>query len=151
MIDVLESIENQLTSFTKILGYNEIHGKIISALLIEEGCLSLDELKKKTRYSLSSISVSIEILEIIGVIKKFKNPGDRKIYVRLEGDILEFLRNAILIKLQNEIKDTLEELQKGKESSNAKVKIIITNIEKEFKRIDLYIQELANVKIPKQQ
>lgn len=149
MIDILDNIQNQLASFTRILGYNEIHGKIIAALLIEDGKLSLDQIKNKTKYSLSSISVSIEILEIIGVVKKFKNPGDRKIYVKLEGDILAFLRNAILIKLQNELKNTLDELEKSKKSGNVKINKIISNLEKEFKRIDLYIKELSSVKLPK--
>ena len=51
--------EDILATFSELastLGYSPIHGKIIGALLVEGGPLSLQELAKRTKYSSGMIS-----------------------------------------------------------------------------------------------
>ncbi|MEM7819411.1 MAG: hypothetical protein QXD48_01115 [Candidatus Aenigmatarchaeota archaeon] len=148
---MLEDVEDKIyTTFASVassIGYSEVHGRIIAALLVAGKPLSLNELCKLTKYSPSSISLSLDLLELIGIIKKMKNRGDRKLYVRLDGDLLEGLRKAFLFKLQKEINATLIEFEKYKSDRNTRK--LIKMLEKEVKRLDKYVKSLAEVKLPK--
>lgn len=143
--DVEDRIHATFAATATSIGYNEVHGRIISALLVENKPLSLQELSRKTGYSLASISLSLDLLELVGIIRKSKQ--NRRIYAKIEGDILEGLRNAMLLKIQKNIIITLAEFEKYK--SNKKAKKTITVLEKEIKRLQNYVDRLAEVKLPK--
>lgn len=145
--DVQEKIYATFSAVASSLGYSEVHGRIISALLVAGQPLSLEELSRQTTYSLPSISLSLDLLEILGVIKRVKHKGDRKLYVRLDGDLLEALRNALLLKLQKEIAQTLNELEQLK--TDERSRRTVKTIEQEIKRLDEYVKRLAKVPIPK--
>lgn len=144
-MDAEEKIHSTFASVATSLGYSEVHGRIISALLVAGKPLCMEELAQKTKYSPASISLSLDLLEIIGIIKKLKDPGDRKLYARIEGDLIEGLRNAMILKLQKEITGTLTELASMKD---AKTKKAVSTVEREVKRLQEYVRRLSEVKIP---
>lgn len=144
-------LSKTFAEITSFLGYSEIHGRIIAALIMARGPLSLNELSKATGYSASSISLSLDLLEMLGIVKKFKKIGDRKLYVELSGDLLEGLRKALFLKAKRSIENALEkfdELEKQAEGEE-KIKKAIELLKKEMKRIERYIDELYKVKLPK--
>ncbi|MBI2173036.1 MAG: hypothetical protein HYT73_02370 [Candidatus Aenigmarchaeota archaeon] len=144
-----KSIYSTFSAVASTLGYSEVHGMIISSLLVENKPLCLDDIAKKTGYSLSSISISLDLLELVGIIRKMKNTGDRKIYVKLEGDLLESLKTAFILKLKKEILKTKMEMSKHRSDSKDKnTSQMIFTMEKELKRLDTYIDRLAQVQIP---
>jgi DNA-binding transcriptional regulator GbsR (MarR family) len=145
--DAKDKIYSTFAAVASSLGYSEVHGRIIAALLVAGKPLSLDELCKMTKYSAGSISLSLDLLELVGIIKKLKNRGDRKLYVKIEGDLLDGLRKAFLLKLQKEINATLIEFDRYK--SDKKAKKTISILEREVKRLDEYVSKLAEVKLPK--
>ena len=148
-IEFRKSIYSTFSAVASTLGYSEVHGMIISSLLVENKPLCLDDIAKKTGYSLSSISISLDLLELVGIIRKIKNTGDRKIYVKLEGDLLESLRTAFILKLKKEILKTKMEMSKHRSDSKDKnTSQMICTMEKELKRLDTYIDRLAQVQIP---
>jgi DNA-binding transcriptional regulator GbsR (MarR family) len=109
--------------------------------------MCLYDIVKTTGYSSASISLSLDLLEIVGIIKKFKHKGDRRLYVRLDGDLIEGLRNALLLKLRKEIAQTLNELEEmKKDEKNRKT---VKTIEKEIKRLQEYVTRLSKVPLPK--
>ncbi|KHO47680.1 MAG: hypothetical protein QT00_C0002G0340 [archaeon GW2011_AR5] len=142
----LEKIHSTFASVATSLGYSEVHGRIISALLVADRPLSMDELIMQTKYSSASISLSLDLLEIIGIVKKLKDRGDRKLYARLEGDLIEGLRNAMMLKLQKEIRGTLSELELLK---NPKTRKSVSAVENEVKRLQEYIRRLSEVDVPR--
>lgn len=142
-------IHSLFASLTSSLGYSEIHGHIIGSLLVEGRPLSLDELAKKTGYSLASVSLSLDLLEFFGVIKKFRIKGNRKIYIKIDGDLLNVLKTLLLMKIQKNIKNTFSEFEKYKNTSDKKVLRTIEIMEKEIKRLEKYVNELSKVEIPK--
>jgi len=148
MIDAKEKIYETFSSVTKSIGYSEVHARIISALLVADSKLSLQELSRKTGYSLASLSLSLDLLELLGMISKHKNKGDRKLYVSLSGDLIEGLRNAMLLKVQKELNNTFNEFDKYRNTKNKKTKKAITILEKELKRLDEYMKRLAEVEVP---
>lgn len=149
MTVVEDRIYSAFASIASSLGYSDIHGRIISALLVADKPLCLQDLSRKTKYSDSAISLSLDLLELVGIIKKRKNMGDRKLYITLEGDLIEGLRRALTLKIQKEIITTLAEFEKYK--YDKKNEHIISVFEKEIKRLQEYVDRLASVEIPKKE
>ena len=128
------------------LGYSDVHGRIIAALLVAGKPLSLEELSRRIGYSTSSVSLSLDFLELLGVAKRVKKIKDKKLYVELKGDLLDCLRKVVLFKTQKNIEETLKEFDKIEKSkeTNKTIKIL----EKEIKRLEKYINLLSKVKLP---
>ena len=145
-----KDIYSTFANVASTMGYSEIHGRIIAALLVSDGELSLDKLSKKIGYSGSSVSISLDLLELLGMIKKIKKPGDRKLYVKLEGSLLSGLKKAFLIRIRKSVDDTLgkfeeykKELKKSKEKTLLKT---IKKLENEIKKLERYLNLVSRLK-----
>ncbi|MCD6590610.1 MAG: hypothetical protein J7K72_01415 [Candidatus Aenigmarchaeota archaeon] len=153
--EVEKSIFNTFTEITKTMGFSPIHGNIIAALFVYDKMLSLKDLARKTGYSTSMISISLDFLELLGIIKKVKKPTDRKLYIRLNGDLLFTLKNIFLMRISKSIGDSLNDLQrykkilsrlKGKEKAD--VLKAVVSLEAQIKRLDTYLKILSDIEMP---
>ena len=72
-----------------------------------------------------------------------KKPKDKKLYVELQGDLLDCLRKVVLFKTKKNVETTLEEFKKHS-ASNSSIKVL----EKELLRLKKYIELLSKVKLP---
>ncbi len=145
-MDSEKEIYSLFSNVASELGYSEVHGRIIAALLVEGKSLSLDELRTKIGYSASSVSLSLDFLEMLDVVRRVKKTSDKKLYIELQGDLLECLRKAILFKAEKNIDSTLEEFEKYK---NGETRKTVKILEKEIKRLKRYINLLSKVKLPR--
>jgi DNA-binding transcriptional regulator GbsR (MarR family) len=152
--DIEKDIYSSFASTTTTIGYSEIHGMIIGALTVSGKRLSLQELSEKTGYSISTLSLSLDLLEFFGMVKKIKNAGDRKLYVELQGDLLEGLKNAFIMKIQKSTNDTLvrfksysQSLDNSKGADKEKVKSVLKILEDEIQRLNKYIGLLSKIKL----
>jgi len=145
-MDTEKEVYSLFSNVASSLGYSEVHGRIIAAMLVERKPMSLDKLRTKIGYSSSSVSLSLDFLEMIGVVRRVKKPLDKKLYIKLQGDLLECLRRVILFKAQKNIDSTLEEFEKYK--NNSDMKRTVNVLEKELKRFERYINLLSKVKLP---
>ena len=153
--DIEKDIYSTFADIASTIGYSEIHGRIIAALIVSNKKLSLQELAKETGYSTSTISLSLELLEFLEMIKKIKKVGDRKLYVELHGDLLKGLKRAFLIKIQKNVNDTLNRfeeyekiLKKSKDIHKKKVLNTLKTLEKEVRRLDKYLNLLSKLRLP---
>jgi DNA-binding transcriptional regulator GbsR (MarR family) len=153
--DIEKDIYSTFADIASTIGYSEIHGRIIAALLVANKKLSLQELSKNIGYSTSTISLSLDLLELLGMIKKIKKVGDRRLYVELHGDLLKGLKRAFLIKIRKNVDDTLKRfkeyekiLKKSKDSHKKKVLNTLKTLEKEVKRLDKYLNLLSKLRLP---
>ncbi|NIO44655.1 MAG: hypothetical protein GTN36_03835 [Candidatus Aenigmarchaeota archaeon] len=153
--EIKKDIYSSFSDIASSIGYSDIHGRIIAALLVSDRKLSLQDLAKETGYSISTISLSLDLLEFLGMIKKIKKVGDRKLYVELQGDILEGLKKAFILKVQKNITDSLnsfedykEILKESKDKNKKKVMILLSTLEEEIKKLDNYINLLSKLKLP---
>ena len=128
---------------------------IIGALLVNNKRLSLQELAEETGYSLSTVSLSLDFLEVMGMIKKVKNVGDRKLYIELQGDLLEGLKRAFVLNLQKNISGTLENFERSKtdldgikSEESKKVRKALETLEGQVKRLENYINMFSKLKLP---
>ena len=152
--DIEKDIYSSFASIASTIGYSEIHGRIIAALMVSGRKLSLQDLAKKTGYSISTLSLSLDLLEFLGMIKKLKNAGDRRLYIELHGTLLEGLRRAFVVRIQKSVTDNLKRFEEYKESLNAsedkdkkKVMKVLNILEDEVVRLDKYINMLAKLKL----
>jgi len=150
--DEIISIFGQVASS---IGYSPLHGKIIAILMVKDKPVSLQELAKETGYSVSMISLSLDLLEVLGVVRKVKKTADRKLYVEMTGDLIETLKNAVVIKVEKNIKNSLDEFERVKKHLNTlpsderqKTMIIFEKLESEIKRLGTYIKLLSRIRIP---
>ncbi|MBN2203036.1 MAG: GbsR/MarR family transcriptional regulator [Candidatus Aenigmarchaeota archaeon] len=152
--DIEKGIYTTFAEIATAIGYSEIHGRVIGALLVSNKKLSLNELAKKTGYSLSTVSLSLDLLEFLGMIKKTKKAGDRKLYVELHGNLLEGLKKAFIMRIQksidgtlakfDEYKDELEIIKDGEEKKNVMKALNI--LEDEVNRVNKYVGLLHKLK-----
>lgn len=154
--EIERKILSSFANVTKALGYSDVHGKIIGALLIEGKPLSLQELSKKINYSLAMTSLSLDFLELTGVIKKIKESGDRKLYITIDGDMIDCLRKIVLYKTQRTVEDSLAEFKNLEEAATKlrgekrrKLVRTIKILEKELLRLKKYLAILSDVEIPR--
>jgi len=83
-------------------GLDELSSKLIGILFIEPHEITLDELKERTGYSLSAVCSAMKFLERIGIVKRSKKPGYRKVYFYMEKDMTSML-TEIVKKLENNV------------------------------------------------
>jgi DNA-binding transcriptional regulator GbsR (MarR family) len=138
------------------IGYSPIHGKIIGALLVEGKALSLQELAERTDYSPGMVSLSLDLLEVLGVVKRVKKTGDRKLYIKLEGDLLEVLKNAVAIKVRKGIEHSLADVSEKRKKVAAmkeseereRLAKTLDAFERELRRLSRYVSLLSGMKLP---
>lgn len=153
--EIEEKVYSTFAEVAGTLGYSPVHGKIIGALLVRGPELSLKDLAEETGYSVSMISLSLDLLELLGVIKKVKKPGDRNLYVSLQGDLLGALKNAITIRVQKSITSTLSDFEKSREelkslspAERKRMEKTLEILEKEIKRLERYMNLLSRIRLP---
>jgi DNA-binding transcriptional regulator GbsR (MarR family) len=152
--EIEKEIYSSFASIAASIGYSEIHGRTIAALMVSNNRLSLQELAEKTGYSISTLSASLDLLEFFGMVKKIKNVGDRKLYVELHGDLLEGLKRAFVMKVQKSITESLERfigykesLKTSKDKDKEKVVDALNILEKEIQRLNKYVGLLSKIKL----
>ncbi len=62
----------------KIKGYSDACGVLRGTLFLADQPMSLDELVENTGYSKSTISVNMNILESLGLVRRVVVPGDKR-------------------------------------------------------------------------
>jgi DNA-binding transcriptional regulator GbsR (MarR family) len=75
-------------------GLEELTAKLLTILYFSPSEVSMDELAKKTGYSLSSVSNKLKMLEDIWV-QKSKKPGTKKIFYYMEKDLVSINQRKI--------------------------------------------------------
>jgi DNA-binding transcriptional regulator GbsR (MarR family) len=150
---VSEVEQGILSSFGQVaesIGYSQVHGKIIGVLLVNGGEMSLQDIAKRTGYSVPMISLSLDLLDVLQVVKKIKKSGDRNIYASLSGDLLECLKKAFVIRLEKSIGESLHGFESIKRNSkvNKDEKKALEILEREIKRLERYVGLLSKIRLP---
>jgi DNA-binding transcriptional regulator GbsR (MarR family) len=153
--EIKEKIYSAFANIAKSLGYSEVYGRIIACLIIHEGPVALSEVAQETGYSPPMVSLSIDFLETVGMVKRVKRPGDKKLYLQSSGNLLDGLKKVILVKIQNSVSTSLKEFEeyrkelkelKKKESKNLLKAIGL--LEKEIRKMDEYVKNLSEMNLP---
>lgn len=154
-MQIERKVLDSFATVAETIGYSPLHGKIIAALLLEGKPISLNELAKETGYSTSMISLSLDFLEVMEVIKKVKKAGDRKLYVQLNGDLLSILKKAIVMRVKKVISNSLNDFEESKKQLHSisgdekkRLEKAINTLEGEIKRLEYYVSLLEGIDLP---
>jgi DNA-binding transcriptional regulator GbsR (MarR family) len=155
MMEIERKIYSAFSEVAASIGYSPLHGSIIAALLVSGSSLSLQDLARKTGYSTSMVSLSLDFLEVLGIIKKVKKSADRKLYIELNSDLLESLRSIILTRIQKSVKESYLDFEEAKKkmkgvSGERKKELLnaINILESQIKRLEKYINFLSKINLP---
>ncbi len=86
----------------KSYGTDSLTSNIISIIYLEPEAVSLDEIAKRTGYSLASISNKIKQIELFAPIRRVKKPGSKKTYLFMEKGMFKVFKTQM--KKHREIK-----------------------------------------------
>jgi DNA-binding transcriptional regulator GbsR (MarR family) len=141
-MEMMESTKSPKEQFIELIaglqrakGLDELTSKLFGILFIETKDIALDELAKRTGYSLSAVCTSMKMLERSGIVKKSRKPGSKKIYLYMEGDLMSMFieimkRSENMVSMLKErvpgIIDDYRKLEKSGKSdtSNEELRII---------------------------
>ena len=91
-------------------GMDETGKAIFYNLYLEPGEIPMEELAKKTGYSLATICNKIKFLEHTGLLKKTRKPGTRKVFVYMEKNFLESTKRHFISQHEPFIRTIKEKL-----------------------------------------
>lgn len=85
-------------------GVDNLTMTMIGILFVEPAEISMEELARKSGYSLTSISQKVKMFAPFKMIQKKTKPGSRKVYLYMEKDIFEAWKTQIIQGLSLKIK-----------------------------------------------
>lgn len=101
-------------------GLDDLTSNIIGIIFIEPREVSLEELAKRTGYSLSAVSTSMKMLVASGFIKRKRLPKSKKVYFFMEKDMFVAWKqmmdkiNANITNLKSKVPGIIEDYKRVK-------------------------------------
>lgn len=80
----------------KMKGWDDLTSRIIGILYLSPDPISMEELAKKTGYSLASISNKMKLLEPLGFITRRCKPGSKKCYFYFQKDFYKIMKDQFI-------------------------------------------------------
>ena len=138
-----------ITQLNRSNGYDEPTSRIIAILYIEPEEIALEELAKRTGYSLSAISMAMKGLETFGLVKRLRKPGSRKAYFYMEkdlmGTVIEILSRK-LVRLFEATKVTLPNIiEKYQKETTASAKAELGIVQDYYEEVLVYEKIIADL------
>jgi HTH-type transcriptional regulator, osmoprotectant uptake regulator len=107
-------------------GLDDLSSKIIAILYAEPNEIALEELAKRTGYSLSALSTTLKLAEQLSIVKRLQKPGSKKAYFYIEKNISSMFADMLLKKYEHVILPSKQKLPeiirqyKGEKSAESK-------------------------------
>lgn len=151
----IEAYKRTVAQIERAKGVNSAIAKIISEIFASPKEISIEELAKKTGYSLATVSNTVKFLEGNGIANRVKKPGSKKVYVNAQRDFMQVLiqsmnRNheiavrplkQVLPELIKEQKQLIKETKKENKKEQLKGELHV--IEKHLEQVEL-MEELID-------
>jgi DNA-binding transcriptional regulator GbsR (MarR family) len=124
--------------------------EIFARLYIEPEPIAMDDIAKKTGYSLASISNKVKLLGPLMHIKRIKKPGSKKVFLSMEKDIFSIWKAALVKKEEfvvKRVKDKMpaiikEYKEKTKTKQDQKRIIILENYYKQIIKFEQVLKRI---------
>ena len=85
--------------FTSMQGMDQLIGSIVAILYLSPKPVAMEDIAKKTGYSLASISNKVKMLEQVEMVSRVNKPGTRKIYLYIDKDLSKMMKGLFVKKL----------------------------------------------------
>jgi len=137
--------------FGTAMGLDNLFITLFAKLYIEPEELAMDELAKETGYSLASVSNKVKMLEAMGIVKKIRKPGSKKIFLYAEKDFLKMTKNHLVKEEENcinlvkaKLPDIIKKYKNKVKTERAKGKLRI--LENYYNQILKFESLIANIR-----
>ena len=104
----METLDKEFTEFLssagKGFGLHDLMLNIFAVLFLEPDEIAMEDIAKKTGYSLASVSNTTKMLESIGFVQRKRKPGSKKVFFFMEKDIIKWNINKLVYASENMIK-----------------------------------------------
>ncbi len=121
MSEITDEVEEEFTAEVmkalNMFGMQETPMKIYMALFFADEALGLSEISENTRYSISTVSNNLPLLESLLDINRFSKPGSKKIYWECQHDV-----GQIQKKKWNEIMKAVKTITEAIDKANEDLK-----------------------------
>lgn len=95
----MKELENDFINFTSTvfgnLGLDSLGSSIVGIVFLEPEPVPMEELAKRTGYSLASLSNKLKLLEAQQLIKKTRKPGSKKSFYYIEKDVYQIMHRKM--------------------------------------------------------
>ena len=85
-------------------GLDNLTATLFGMLYLEPKEIAMEDLAKKTGYSLASVSNKLKFLEQFGLITRKSKPGTRKIFLYMDKDLIKLMKGHLIKKEEQQIK-----------------------------------------------
>jgi DNA-binding transcriptional regulator GbsR (MarR family) len=143
MKDIEQEFIEHLAASVRGLGLDIPSSRLFGIIYVEPGEISIEELAKKSGYSLASVSIKARILERIGLIERRKHPGTKKVYCYREKNMITFIKRKANEIFKHEIipaKNALPELIRKAEKRGRSEKE-----QRQVKMLKNYLRQMESV------
>jgi len=153
----MEELDREITNYFieigRIQGMDETYTRLFAALYLEPDEITLEDLAETTGYSMASVSTKVKLLDTLGFIRKSCRPGSKRIYIYMEKNFAELMKQQIILKHERVIslaKQKLPELIKkhektAKTDKDKKKLKIIENYYKDIEKADKILPKIVEL------
>jgi HTH-type transcriptional regulator, osmoprotectant uptake regulator len=92
----------------RAFAWGDMPTTVIALLYIEPEPVAMEDLAKRTGYSLASISNLMKMMENMGFVRRIKKPKTRKVYFYMEKDIVKLNKQKLVIAYEIGVKPAME-------------------------------------------
>lgn len=142
-----KELEKLLLKSNGDLHQPKVLNKVIFMLLLSEKEISMEELAKKTKYSLATLSNTIKYAEKMDMIERVPHKGTKRVYVKSKNDFYDLVKNTIKIQHNNFLPklsklDEIEKKYNSKKNENVENRIKLI---KDIKRLNEKIKKINEI------
>lgn len=140
----------QFLSSLNMEGMDETSKCIFYSLYLETEEIPMEELAKRTGYSLATVCNKLKLLEHTGMIRKARKPGSKRIFVYMEKNLLDSFKTNLINHYEKFIRNAKEKLPEIIEKHKNKVKTeedkkkirLLENLHKQIIKLEIVNKEM---------
>lgn len=146
MSEIIQEVKGDITDvYSQIfedLGINPTMIQVYMEVFFAEEPIGLQEIAKGTGYSMSTICKTMDFLERMTDIRKFKKPGSKKIYYECMHDIKKAMRKKvgeqrqIIKQLLSVLAQSEAKLKASGDERDVAVSAHVTKLKKDYEKVD---------------
>jgi HTH-type transcriptional regulator, osmoprotectant uptake regulator len=125
----------------RAFAWGDMPTTVIAILYIEPDAVAMEDLAKRTGYSLASISNMMKMLETMNVVRRVKKPKTRKVYFYMEKDIVKLNKQKLVMAYEVGVKPAMEILPSLIEKHKNKTKD--ANAQKKYEIVQDYFRQMT--------
>lgn len=130
----MKGLESEFTEYLsqmgKGLGMQDLMLKVFAVLYIEPDEIAMEDIARKTGYSLASISNTMKLLESMGAIKRIRKPKTKKVFFYMDKDLvrwnimkIDFFHRGILKPAKEKLPEMIKRYDKKTKTDKEKKKL----------------------------